>query len=160
MDVIIRNLKDFLSYLASSFGVLSSFTAFFPLSRITFDIVPPPKDYPYESSLIATLCCIFLIFYQYSERDNKNKLSSVQKKSIIPSALLYISYIFVVQHIPSFSPYDLHPSVIWELGMASVVAFIVTSIKPVLYVAIFYSLTDLFSSLALKEWQKRHATYY
>ncbi len=160
MDVIIRNLKDFLSYLASSFGLLSGFSAFFPLADVIFKIVPPPKDHPYESTIFATLCCVFLIFLQYSERDNKEKLSSVQKKSIFPSAILYISYIFAIQYIPSLSPYDLYPTVVWELGIASLISFFSVSIKPLAYIAIFYSLTDLFSTLALKEWQKRHGTYY
>jgi len=158
--MIIQNLKDFLFYLVSSFGLLSSFSAFFPLADTIFKIVPPPKDHPYESSIFATLCCIFLIFYQYSERNNEEKQSLVHKKSIIPSAVLYISYIFIIQYIPSLGPYDLYPTVVWELGIASAIAFFTVIIKPAVYIAVFYTLTDLFSTLAVKEWQKRHGAYY
>lgn len=155
ITVILKNLKDFFFiYLANFYGVVSSFTTFFPLSSKTFAIVPPPKDYPDVISLFATLACLFLLLYQFSQRDNKEQLLVVNKKSIFLPIVLGVSYVYVIQYMPSFSLSDFHPTIIWEWGMAVVVVAFVAIIKPIVYVAIFYSLTDLFSVLAVKEWQK------
>jgi len=152
---IVEDLQSFLKYLASLWGLLSIFSAFFPLINNFFPLIPLPELRPDVCVLLSTLGSVFVVFFQFTNRKETAKSNVTEKDFAYATA---ITLVYLV--LPNFP--DIPPEIIDKWLLIPVVKFlggfiflIWYLIAPALYILIFYSFTKLFSVLAVKEWQTR-----
>lgn len=94
---VIKELKEFISFLQTLWGILAGVSILFPLSNVLLEVIPLGK-WPDEGALmylspeqvtvITMLICLFVIFYLFSKRRymkaewNQEQEIELQKKSV------------------------------------------------------------------------------
>lgn len=153
---IVSDLKAFLKYLASLWGLLSLFSAFFPLINYFAKLIRLPSSYPDVSILLSTLGSVFVVFFQFTNRKETAK-TNVKENGFGYAVALTLVYV-LLPILPSVPPEiyaGWYLSTPWLRFLIEIVIWLWLLIEPALYIIVFYSFTRLFSILAVKEWQTR-----
>ncbi len=158
---VYSNLKDFLNYLTSIWGLLSVFTSLFPLTTILSKKIPTPKNFPDVLVILASLSCIFILFYKFSHR-TKHQNSEETQKNFFTAIGCTLFYLMV---LPKIYKFQLSNKVKSEL-----ISFLNDSIEiamslgeAIIYISIFFFFTKSFTTLAviaLQEEAKRKGRRY
>lgn len=154
-DDALKELKDFISYLKSFFGIFSGISVFFPLAERTFEIILPPKEYADQAILLATLSCALALIYHFSHRKERKKTHELNKKKIYIPVVLATVYIVVIKDLPVLAMSMFSFRLIWELILGSLIISLIAIIKVLTYVLIFFLLTDTSATFAVREWQSK-----
>ena len=153
---IINDFQSFLKYLASLWGLLSIFSAFFPLINNFFPLIPLPSLRPDICVLLSTLGSVFVVFFQFTNRKETAKID-VRESGFAYVAAITLIYL-VLPNFPDI-PFEIYGnwymSMPWIKFLVNFIILIWFLIEPALYILIFYLFTKLFSVLAVKEWQTR-----
>jgi hypothetical protein len=157
----ISDLKEFLKYLASAWGLLSAFTPLFPLFTNLSNLMPPPKTYPGLFLLLASLCSIFAVFDSFTHRDLRRKSASSDFALFFYAVLVTLTYLIVLPALPQ-TPIE------QQLGLVGIVPFaqfifnilraMATAVEPLLYILAFLLFTQAFTASAVREWRKREGS--
>jgi H+/Cl- antiporter ClcA len=135
-------LKNFLQYLKSAWGLLSAFTPIFPQVDRFSRLMPPPEPRSGLFSVLATLCGLFAVFYEYTCRE-KNTTEDRESRAgwfFLLAVVLTIFYAVILY--PDLRPVVQIPQQLRHL------------IQPFVYIFIFYLLTKSFTILAVQEFGK------
>ena len=101
---VVNELKDFLMYLSSLWGVLSAFSAFFPLVNRFKEILPLPENELEADAyvLLSTVTCLFIIlvlFTSYHDTNNRDvNVAHKASREFVWAIVLAAFYIWGCQH--------------------------------------------------------------
>jgi len=153
---IVSDLRAFLRYLASLWGLLTAFSAFFPLINNFYPLIRLPTLNPDVCVLLSTLVSIYVVFSQFTNRKELNK-SIVSDKGIASAVAITLIYLILpfLPDVPPEAYANWYLSMPWARFLISFIFVTWSLVEPALYILIFYSFTRLFSALAVKEWQTR-----
>jgi len=158
---VYNNLKEFLNYLTSIWGLLSIFTSLFPLITILSKEIPPPKNSPNVLVTLASLSCLFIIFYKFTHRTEGQKSEETQK-NFFTAIGCTLFYLIVLPKICKFQLYNKVKSEF--IGFLNDSIEIIMSLgEATLYIAIFFFFSKSFTTLAviaLQEEVKRKGRRY
>ena len=148
-QIIIQNLKAFLQYLTSVWGLLSIFTPLFPFfNRISNDL-HPPKLFPQIFILFASLAGVFVIFYKFTTRSDEHD-SGVARNDFIRALALSITYLVILPKVEAIN---------WGIGKTSswkgLIESICSTVEPIMYIGIFWFFTQSFATLAVIEFKNK-----
>jgi hypothetical protein len=154
---IISDLKEFLQYLTSAWGLLTAFTPLFPLFTNFSNLMPPPKAYPNLFLLLASLCSIFVVFYNFAYRDLQFKNAPSAGELFSCAVIATLTYLIVIPALPK-TPIE------QQLGLVGIVPFaqfifnilraMATAVGPLIYILVFVLFTQAFTMSAVREWRK------
>src|SRR5205809_3613543 len=68
-DTALTDLREFLGFLGSLWGILATVTAFFPLSNLLMAVLPLLPGFERLSTVLATLFSLFAIFFVFVLRN-------------------------------------------------------------------------------------------
>ncbi|MFN0188083.1 MAG: hypothetical protein ACKVQV_05220 [Bacteroidia bacterium] len=146
---IIRNLKDFLRYLTSVWGLLSIFTPLFPFFNKISNDLHPPKLFPNLFIVFASLTGVFVIFYKFTTRSDEQD-SLIARNDFIRALSLSIVYLIIFPRFEAINwGTEKSNSLVGLIGIFS------ATIEPILYIGIFWYFTQSFATLAVVELKKR-----
>lgn len=151
-------LREFLAFLASLWGLLAAISLFFPLSNLLTEVVPlGDMDKPFHNlspalvSLLTTLTCIFLTFatfgrrIQFADRALRRRYARSARLSFPAALVLLALYVLL--------PHSLYEALIsggsggGEGGIA-----LYDALLAALYIASFALITRAFLLLAMLEY--------
>lgn len=131
----LSELRAFVSFLSSLWGILAGITVLFPLSNQLASAVPLPSGRETLSTVLASLFSVFIIFALFVSR-SKVTVKLIERFPLFGSLLFLLStgFLFVYLSLLPTTPgtFDVH--------------------LPFFYAAIFALYTLAFTLLALKEW--------
>jgi len=162
---IAREVKNFLQYLASLWGILSVFSAFFPLINKFRGVIPLPKAHQEACVLLSTIACLFLVLYAFTLRRKRTGQSAARNSMWIFSLAVMIAlfYLFVLPALPNMPLEQTlglgEMAPVWQLSL-TILRSLAELIEPSLYILVFALPTYAFTILAVLEWRKRETGYY
>lgn len=149
------DLKAFITYITSLWGVLTGVTAVFPLADVFLKVIPLPID-GYEKSTapiaipMTTLVALFILFYSFVQRDKINSTMSRKAGMFFIVGLTALLVFFFLNHFE----YPLRVRIFPDLDSTDDYVLMLGFIVP-FYVAFFAFVTRAFAILALIEFQRR-----
>ncbi len=150
-----NDLRGFIGYLGSLWGVLGSITAVFPLADVLFKVIPLPVD-AYEKSAapvaipVTSLVTLFTLFYTFVQRGKSRSATARRAGLFFILGMVSLVAFFLLEHFEYQIRVWLFPSLDstddYVLFLVGVVPF---------YVAFFACVTRAFATLALMEFRRR-----
>ena len=139
-----EELKEFLTYLSSLWGLLASVTVFFPFSNHFLKIIPVFLDNS-KHTLLASLISTFMLFWLFTLR---HKISSLKEISSFIALGSFLSAVWLLWDYLNYM--ELIPeNTVWITGELHYVFE---------YGAIFGLFTTSFTILALVEYYRSRPT--
>ncbi len=149
-----ENLKDFINYITSVWGLLAGLTAVFPTADVILKVIPLPVD-AYEKSTasiaipITTLVALYIVFYSFVRRDRITPKLSRQASLFFILGLIWLIVFFLLDHFE----YPLRTRLFPGLDSGDDYVLMLVGIVP-FYVMFFGFVTRGFTILALIEYQR------
>jgi hypothetical protein len=140
MNKAIQSLQNFLKYLTSAWGLLSVFTPIFPLFGDFSHLLPSPEWHSELFTLLATICGLFVVLYEFSCREQNMSLAREDKAGWH----FFFGILAVIIYVVIFFPVT-QAKIQLELGSFKII------LEAVVYIGIFYLLTKGFTILAVQE---------
>ncbi len=150
-----EDLKDFITYITSVWGLLAGLTAVFPTADVILKVIPLPVD-AYEKSTapiaipITTLVALYIVFYSFVRRDRVTPKVSWQASLFFILGLVSLIVFFLLDHFE----YPLRVRLFPSLDSSDDYVLMLVGIVP-FYVMFFGFVTRAFTILALIEFQHR-----
>lgn len=153
----LAELREFLRFLASLWGILAAVSVFFPLSNLLTEVVPlGTSGKPFQNlspSLVAvltTLTCIFLTFATFGRR--VQFADAPRRKQYARSARLSFPVALVLLALYVLLPSSLYQVLITDRPDSAAGVALYDGLFAVLYIASFALITRAFLLLALLEY--------
>jgi hypothetical protein len=156
-DAILDELREFLGFLASLWGLLASISLFFPLSNLLTEVVPidsHEKPFVHLSPglvvVVSTLTCIFLTFATFGRRaefadsQRRTRYARSARLSFVAALVLLAFYVLL--------PDSLHEELVAGTNSPTGGIAVSDAICGALYVASFALITRAFLLLAMLEY--------
>ena len=161
-DSFLNELRDFITFLQSLWGILAGLSIFFPLSSVMTDVIPlryisddSPGALEYLSTdlitTVATIITLFVILWTFGQR---HKLD--HKEAINLTKQAWISFVFGVVILMLYLAvyYGIYavfyePMQIWSGNPIRIIGDIILLL---LYSVFFASITRAFTLLGMKEY--------
>ena len=153
----LQELREFLTFLASLWGLLAAISVFFPLSNLLTKAVPLGLNAePFHAvspgliALLSTLSCIFLTFatfgrrFEFADEARRRRYARSARWSFVCALLLLAVYVL--------APHSLYESLISNTDGSSAGAALYDGLFAALYVASFALITRAFLLLAMLEY--------
>ncbi len=137
-DKALAELREFLGFLGSLWGILAGVTVFFPLSNMLFIVLPILPGAERLSTVLATLFSLFAIFFVFVLRNADFSYESEGQDiaSFVVGAIISLACGIIV--LVAYSYIYLNP--------------LASGLDPVLYAGVFGFFTAAFTLLALAEY--------
>ena len=153
------DLKTFLVYISSVWGLLAGITSIFPLANVLFKIIPLPVDaYDRSTAPIAipltTLVAVFIIFYSFVQRDQVVSNPTRMAKLFFSLGCVSLAiYIFLDEFWyplrQRFCPVICDSETDFKMWLVMLIPF---------YIGFFACITRAFTILALVEFKRQHGS--
>lgn len=151
----VEDLKGFITYVTSAWGLLASLSAVFPTADVLLKVIPLPVD-AYEKSTapiavpITTLVALYIVFYSFVRRDEVTPKLSSQASLFFMLGLISLIVFFLLDHFE----YPLRSRLFPSLDSGDDYVLMLVGIVP-FYVMFFAFVTRGFTILALIEFRRR-----
>ena len=161
-QAVLDELREFLAFLASLWGILAAVSVFFPLSNLLTEVVPlGDLDKPFHDlspalvAVLTTLTCIFLTFATFGRRVEfadgpRRKKYARSARLSFPAALILLAFYVLL-------PHSLYETLISGRGTAGGVA-LYDGLLAALYITSFALITRAFLLLAMLEYFPEQST--
>ena len=157
-QVFLDELREFLAFLASLWGLLAAISLFFPLSNLLTKVVPlGDLDKPFHHlspalvSLLTTLTCIFLTFATFGRR--VQFADGALRKRYARSARISFPLALVLLALYVQLPHSLYEALVsGGSGSAEGGIAVYDGLLAALYIASFALITRAFLLLAMLEY--------
>ena len=154
-NIQVEDLKGFITYVTSAWGLLASLSAMFPTADVILKVIPLPVD-AYEKSTapiavpITTLVALYIVFYSFVRRDEVTPKLSWQASLFFMLGLISLIVFFLLDHFE----YPLRSRLFPSLDSGDDYVLMLVGIVP-FYVMFFAFVTRGFTILALIEFRRR-----
>lgn len=156
-QAFLDELREFLAFLASLWGLLAAISLFFPLSNLLTKVIPlGDQDKPFHNlspalvAVLTTLTCIFLTFatfgrrVQFAESPRRRRYERSARLSF-PVALILLAFYVLL-------PHSLYEALISGSPSATGGIALYDALLAALYIASFALITRAFLLLAMLEY--------
>jgi len=150
-------LREFLAFLASLWGILAAVSVFFPLSNLLTEVVPLNRSGdPFQNlspalvAVLTTLTCIFLTFATFGRR--VQFADAPRRKQYARSARLSFPLALVLLALYVLLPPSLYEVLITDQGGSAAGTALYDGLMAALYIASFALITRAFLLLAMLEY--------
>jgi hypothetical protein len=148
------DIRDFIKYVSSLWGMLGGLAAVFPLADVLFKVIPLPVDF-YEKSTasvavpVTSLVALFTLFYTFVQRDQSR--STTTRKAVLYFFIGMVSLVafFLLEHFA----YSLRVALFPSLDSTDDYVLLLVGVVP-FYVVFFACVTRAFAILALMEFRR------
>lgn len=153
----LQELREFLAFLASLWGLLAAVSVFFPLSNLLTKVVPlGDQDKPFHNvspalvALLTTLSCIFLTFatfgrrFEFADDVRRGRYAKTARWSFVSALVLLALYVL--------APHSLYEGLISGSSGSEGGVALYDGLLAALYIASFALITRAFLLLAMLEY--------
>ena len=150
-----KDLRAFITYLTSLWGMLAGITAVFPLADVFLKVIPLPVD-PYDHATapiaipITTLVALFILLYSFVQRNQIDATMSRRASILFVVGLLSLVVFFLMEHFE----YALRSRLLPDLDSTDDYVLLMVGVVP-FYVLFFACVSRAFAILALIEFKRQ-----
>lgn len=163
-QTFLDELREFLSFLASLWGLLAAVSVFFPLSNLLVDVIPleglgePFHELsPAIVAVLTTLTCIFVTFATFGRRGQF--ADAPRRTRYARSARLSFPVALVLLALYVLLPHSLYEVLITNQGGSAAGGIaLYDGLMAALYIASFALITRAFLLLAMLEYFPEQST--
>ena len=156
-QAFLDELREFLNFLASLWGILAAVSLFFPMSNLLTKVVPlGGYGEPFHGlsptlvAVLTTLTCIFLTFATFGRR--VQFADGPRRKQYARSARLAFPLALILLAVYVLLPHSLYELLISGQGSTSGGVALYDGLLAALYIASFALITRAFLLLAMLEY--------
>lgn len=159
-------LKSFVTYFASVWGILSGFMVTFPLLNNLWKIVRLPSSGPMVPpetwTMLSTTCGIYVVYVIFSNR-RRNETGIDNRDSVkffVIAMGIALIYLKVLPEWPHLDMDQVIRTGQWQLIISFILGVgqaLIGVLEPCLYLAITSLLTAAFTKPAVREWAARQS---
>lgn len=149
---IIYELRAFVKYLLSAWGLLSVASPFFPHYEKLQQYIRPPENNAELCITLASVVCGAVVLYRFVTRTSGNEASL---NLLFGAIVLTIIYTFILPDWKEIDVGELMGISFEHSFILLILRSITKTIVPIWYILIFYMFTSGFTKLAVYEWNRR-----
>ncbi|MCF8106758.1 MAG: hypothetical protein K9K64_14845 [Desulfohalobiaceae bacterium] len=152
--MINKDLREFLQYIGSMWGILGGATVLFPLADVLFQVIPLPVD-PYQKSVapvaipLTSLTALFILLSTFVQRYQTGLLTARRSGKYFAVGMVSLILFFLLDHFE----YPLRAGFFPGLDSTDDYTLLLVGVVP-FYIIFFAAVTRAFAILALIEFQR------